>query len=130
MSQLDTFIENDSNLSTTNQSASESIITPQPLCEPKLRAEMERLGMEKFSKVFCNVLSEEKEVLNPEELFRGEEFKKVYMKHLRAFHLAVYREFLPQANQYEREQFALIFSVMLERDLPKGKILDALSRTK
>ena len=94
----------------------------------RIGAEMKRVGMEKFAEIFSNTIAKEEYVFNPEEFFCGTssdpKFLEVYAKHLREFHLAVYREYLPIANA---ENFAENFAFFCEEDVPKSKIYAALS---
>ncbi len=95
----------------------------------RITAEMKRVGMEKFAEIFSNTMAKEEYVFNPEEFFCGTspdpKFLEVYAKHLREFHLAVYREYLPFANA---QTFAENFGFFGEGDdVPKSKIYEALS---
>ena len=88
--------------------------------------EIHRVGQEKFTEVFLDVLSKEDWVFNPEELLHTDKgFNEVYSKHLRDFHLSVYREFMPQMNSF---LFAQCFAALSARDLPKDKIYEELSK--
>lgn len=92
----------------------------------KIFEEIERVGLQKFTEIFLDVLSKEDWVLNPEELLHTDKsFNEVYSKHLRNFHLSVYREFMPQMNP---SFFVRNFAALSTRDLPKEKIYEELSK--
>lgn len=102
--------------------------------EDTLKAEIKRLGRDAFVKLFCDILSEQRNIVNPEELFFGgpskdesttKRFMDVYYKHQRTFHLAVFREWMPHANL---DAFAMRWAFLMddEEEFPKAKILEYL----
>ena len=99
----------------------------------ELKKEIARLGRDAFAKLFCDRLSEQKQIVNPEELFfggpkydekTGKSFMDVYYKHQRTFHLAVFREWMQHADL---DAFAMRWAhLMDDEELPKAEILEYL----
>lgn len=102
--------------------------------EDALKREIKRLGREAFVKLFCDILSEQRNIMNPEELFFGgptkdqkttKSFMDVYYRHQRTFHLAVFREWMPHADL---DAFAMRWAFLMDDgdEFPKAKILEYL----
>lgn len=90
-----------------------------------LESEINRVGRGKFRDVFLSLLSGEEYILNPEEVFIGDQngFMEVYHQELKTFHLKMYERYLHIADP---ALVARNISHLGEEDIPKTQLLENL----